>query len=156
MASGCGGYRLGPSNGVGAREQSVFVQPFLNDTLQPRLEDDFTHAVRIGLQREGTYRLGAKTDCDIVLEGVIKNYRRQGLSYNPTDLVQVTDYSLVAVARVTAHDRRSGKKILDRDFSGSTQVQAGQDLMSAERQAMPLLANNLAAKVVDALADGTW
>jgi len=62
----------------------------------------------------------------------------------------------VAVAHVTAYDRRTGKKVLDRDFSGSTQVQAGQDLNSAERQAMPLLANNMASKVVDSLADGTW
>jgi hypothetical protein len=120
------------------------------------LEDNLTHAMRIGLQREGTYRLGSRGDCDIVLEGVVKSYTRQGLSYNPSDLVQVVDYSLIAVAQITAYDRRTGKKVLDRGFSGSTQVQAGQDLTSAERQAMPMLANDMALKVVDALADGSW
>jgi hypothetical protein len=134
----------------------VFVQPFRNETLQPGLDDNLTHAMRIGLQREGTYRLGARSDCDIILEGVIISYSRQGLSYNPSDLVQVVDYNLAAVAHVTAYDRRTGRKVLDRNFSGSTQVRAGQDLTSAERQAMPLLANSMALKVVDSLADGSW
>jgi len=156
FGSGCGGYRLGPSNGLSAREQSVFVQPFTIETLQPHLEDDFTRAVRKGLQREGTYQLGSRGDCDILMQGVITRYAREGLSYNPSDLTQVVDYNLVAVAHVTAFDRLSGRKVLDQDFSGSTQVRAGQDLTSAERQAMPLLANKLAETLVDALADGSW
>jgi hypothetical protein len=147
---------LGPSNGTAAREQSVFVEPFVNDTLQPRLEDDFTHALRIGLQREGTVRLGHKGDCDIIVQGVIQDYSRQGLAYNPSDLVQVTDYNLVAVARITAVERSTGKTILDQQVSGHTQVHAGADLNSAERQATPLLAANMARKVVDLLVDGAW
>jgi hypothetical protein len=141
---------------MAAREQAVFVEPFVNDTLQPRLEDDFTQAVRVGLQREGTFRLGHRGDCDILVRGLIKNYSRQGLSFDPTDLVQVQDYSLVAVVHITAYERASGKKLLDQDVSGQTQVRSGADLMSAERQAAPLLAENIARRVVDLLADGTW
>ncbi len=156
LLAGCAGYRLGPSSGLAAREQSVYVEPFVNDTMQPRLEDDFTHAVRIGLEREGTYRLGHRSDCDILVKGVIKNYARQGLAYNPEDLVQVQDYNLVVVVHVTAHERLTGKKLLDQDVSGQTQVRAGEDLMSAERQAAPLLGGSVARRVVDLLADGTW
>lgn len=156
MAWGCAGYRLGPSNGLAAREQSIYVEPFVNDTLQPRLEDDFTHAVRIGLQREGTYRLGHKSDCDIIVQGVITVYERRGLSYDSGDLVRVRDYDLVAVTRVTAYERSTGNKVLDQDVVGNTQIRAEEDLLSAERQASPLLAANVARKVVDLLADGAW
>jgi hypothetical protein len=153
---GCAGYRLGPSNQLQARDKAVYVEPFRNDTLQPRLEDDFTHAVRNTFQREGTYRLGHRSDCDMVVQGVIKKYSREGISYDPTDLVQVQDYNLSAVVHITAYDKVSGKKLLDQDVSGQAQVRAGNDLMSAERQATPLLANALARRVVDLLADGAW
>lgn len=156
LLCGCAGYRLGPTNEVRAREQAVFVEVFVNETLQPRLEDDFTHAVRIGLQREGTYRLGHRQDSDIIVHGVIKDYSRQGISYNPEDLTQVQDYNLVAVAHITAFERSTGKKLVDQDVSGNTQVRAENDLLSAERQATPLLADSMARKVVDLLADGTW
>lgn len=154
--SGCAGYRLGPSNSMTARDQSVFVEPFVNDTLQPRLEDDFTHAVRIGLQRDGTYRLGQKKDADVILKGVIKSYNRQGLSYDPSDLVAVRDYNLVAVTHITAYDRSTGRMLLDQDVSGTTQVRSEADLSSGERQASPLLAASMARRVVDLMVDGSW
>ena len=153
---GCAGYKLGPSNSVKAREQSVYVEVFVNRTLQPRLEDPLTRAVRLAIQREGTYRLEGRKDADILMKGSIVDYSRQGLSFNPTDLVQVTDYNLIAVARITAYERGTGKVLFEQDFTGDTQVRAGNDLTSAERQAMPLLANDMARKVVDLLADGTW
>lgn len=153
---GCAGYRLGPTNGLPAREQSVFVDVFVNETLQPRLEDDFTHAVRIGVQREGTYRLGHRNDCDIIVRGVIKKYVREGLNFDPNNLTKVQDYSLVAVTHITAFQRSTGDRVIDQDVWGSTQIRADQDLQSAEREATPLLANNIARKVVDLLADGTW
>jgi hypothetical protein len=153
---GCAGYHLGPSNGLAAREQSVYVEPFVNDTIQPRLEDDITRAIRSGLQREGTYRVGHKRDSDIIVQGVIKTYSRRGLAYDPGDLVTVRDYDLVAVAHVTALERGTGRKVLDQDVAGHTQIRANDDLLSAERQAIPLLADNLAKQVVDLLADGTW
>ena len=147
---------MGPSNGVAAREQSVFVEVFVNETLQPRLEDDFTQAMRIGLQRDGTYRLGHRSDCDIIVRGVITNYERRGLTYDPKDLVRVRDYNLVAITHITAHDRSTGKTLLDQQVVGSTQVRSGGDLLSAERQETPLLAADMARKAVDLLVDGTW
>lgn len=156
LVGGCGGYRLGPSNGLQARAESVFVEVFVNETLQPRLEDDFTHAVRLGLQREGTYRLGHRNDSDIIVRGVIKDYARQGLSYDAGNLTQVRDYNLVAVTHITAIEQATGKKLVDQDVAGNTQIRAEDDLQSAERQAAPLLAASMANKVVDLLADGTW
>lgn len=156
LLCGCAGYRLGPTNSVAARDQSVFVEAFVNETIQPRLEDDFTLAVRRGLQREGTYRLGHRGDCAIIVRGVIQRYDRRGLSYDPTDLARVEDYNLSVVVHVTAEERSTGRRLLDTEVSAHTQVRSVQDLTSAERQATPLLAAQMARKVVDLLVDGTW
>src|SRR5437899_4621330 len=39
LVAGCAGYHLGSTNGVPAGERSVQVNPFLNQTLEPRLSD---------------------------------------------------------------------------------------------------------------------
>ena len=70
-ASGCAGYRLGPTNGVAAGEKSIEVDPFINQTLQPRLTDAVTSQMRKELQRDGTYQLVSSSDADIVGSGTL-------------------------------------------------------------------------------------
>ena len=156
LTGGCAGYRLGPSNDLAAGAQSVFVEPFRNETLQPRLEDDTTREVRKGLTSEGTFRNGRRGSADLVVRGTILSFSRSGLSYDPTDPQTPTDYSLSMEARVTVHRRDTGELVWQRNVSGSTQVRSQGDLQSAERQAIPLLAANLARRVVDLIADGDW
>ena len=60
------------------------------------------------------------------------------------------------MVHVTARDRLSGKMILDKDVRGHTLVHIGADLASAERQAMPLLAEDLAQNIAEYLTEGAW
>src|ERR1035441_11133976 len=69
--SGCAGYKLGPVNGLAAREKSVQVNPFDNRTLEPRLGDAVTSQLREELQRDGTYQLATRNDGDIIVVGTI-------------------------------------------------------------------------------------
>ena len=57
--AGCAGYRLGPVGGGEAGAKSVEVLPFNNQTLQPRLGDTLTQALRERLQVDATYKLAA-------------------------------------------------------------------------------------------------
>lgn len=132
------------------------MEVFVNNTLQPRVEDPLTRALRLEIQQEGTYRLKGRENCDILIKGTVIGYSRQGLSFDPRDPVQVRDYNLVLLTHIVAYERSTGTVLFDQDFTGDTQVRAGEDLTSAERQVMPLLANDLARKIVDLLADGTW
>jgi len=59
-------------------------------------------------------------------------------------------------ARFTATERGTGRVIVASAASGRTTIRAGADLPSAERQAAPLLAEDLARKITSALVDGTW
>src|SRR5947207_8621143 len=90
--SGCMGYKLGPPNGLAARERSIQVRPFLNQTLEPRLTDAVTSQIRKELQRDGTYQLASHEDGDIILTGVITHYHRHELSFVPRDILTVRDY----------------------------------------------------------------
>jgi hypothetical protein len=153
---GCAGYRLGPSNGLSAREQSIQVNPFANQTLQPRLTDVVTWQMRKEFQSDGTYQLATHGDGDIIVTGTLIKYQRMEVTFSSNDILTVQDYRLSLTARVTARERSSGRILLDQPVTGYTLMRVGNDLTSAERQAMPLLAQDLAQNVTALLADGKW
>lgn len=154
--AGCAGYHLGPTNGLAAGEKSIQINPFVNQTLQPRLTDAVTAQMRKELQRDGTYRLATSGDADIVVAGALTSYSRMEVTFATTDILTVRDFRLSLTARVSARDRATGKEILDQPVSGFTLIRVGADLPSAERQAMPLLAADLAKNITALLAEGKW
>lgn len=155
VSSGCA-YRLGPSNGESAGTRSVQVNPFQNKTPEPRLIEAVSFAFRRQLQQDGTYSLDTHNDGDIVLDGTIVSYERRSLSFQSRDVLTPRDYRLTITARVTARDRVSGKLLLDREITGHSDIRIGADLASAERQALPTVAADLARNATALLVDGTW
>jgi hypothetical protein len=154
---GCAGYHLGPVNGAVAGGKTIEVQPFNNQTLEPRLGDAVTESLRERLQTDATYRLVSRRESgDVVVTGVIRQYERQGLGFLNTDVVTPENYRVDVVVPVVARDRESGKTILDKDVRGHTFVHIGEDLASAEREAMPLLAEDLAQNISEMLTEGAW
>ena len=153
---GCAGYKLGPVNGLTAREKSVQVNPFDNQTLEPYLTDAVTSQLRKQLQRDGTYQLASHNDGDIVVSGSVTRYMRQEVSFSSSDILTVRDYRLELSAQVTARDRSTSKVILDQVVIGTTLIRVTTDLTSTERQALPLLAADLAKNVTALLAEGAW
>ena len=154
--SGCAGYKLGPVNGVTAGAKSVQINPFTNQTLEPRLGDEVTGQLRRQLQRDGTYTLASHNDGDIVVSGSVTRYLRQVVSLSPSDTLTVRDYRLELRAQVTATDRSTGKLILNQPVAGYTLIRVTTDITSTERQALPLLAADLAKNVTALLAEGSW
>ncbi|HLP76401.1 MAG TPA: LPS assembly lipoprotein LptE [Candidatus Paceibacterota bacterium] len=153
---GCAGYRLGPTNGMEAGAKSLQLTPFSNQTMQPRLGDAVTTALRRNLQRDGTFQLSTHGDANIEVTGVLTRYDRHELSFVPRDVLTISDFRINVTAHVTARDRTSGKTLLDRDVTGYTLVRVGADLTSAERQALPVLADDLAKNITALLVDGSW
>jgi hypothetical protein len=156
FSAGCAGYRLGPTDSLPAGARSVRVDPFVNETLQPYLGDQVTYELRKDIQRDGTFHLDSHDDPDIVVSGVIHQYERRALSFVPSDVLTVQDYRINVKADVTARDKRSGKVLFSQTVTGYTLVRVGSDLTSAERQALPLLAGDLAKNVAQLLVDGSW
>jgi hypothetical protein len=156
LLSSCAGYRLGPVNGQLSGGKSVVVRPFSNRTTEPRLTDAVTAQVRKAFQRDGTLQLATHEDGDLVLTGTILRYSRQEMSLVAKDVLTVKDYRISIMAQVTVLDRTSGKTIIDKQVTGYTLVRVGTDLVSSERQALPLLAEVLAKRITTLLAEGSW
>jgi hypothetical protein len=154
--SGCAGYRLGPTNGVPAGSRSVQISPFLNQTDEPRLVEAVTSALRKTLQQDGTFRLNTSNEGDIIVTGVIVKYDRSQLSFQPTDILTPRDYRVSLTAQIVARERLTGKVLFDRPVSGQTTVRLSADQTNAERQAVPLLAQDLAKNATSLLVDGEW
>jgi hypothetical protein len=83
-------------------------------------------------------------------------YIRYEVSFSASDIITVRDYRLELRAHVTARDRSTGKVILDQPVAGYTLIRVTTDLVSTERQALPLLAADLAKNVTALLAEGPW
>ncbi len=156
LLAGCASYHLGPVNGAVAGEKTIEVLPFNNQTLQPRLGDALTQSLRERLQTDSTYRLATHGPGDIVVSGVIRSYGREGLGFLSTDAATPENFRVGAVAHVTARVRASGKLLFDKEIKGHTLVHIGADLASGERQALPLLADDLAQTITGLLTEGTW
>jgi hypothetical protein len=156
LFAGCAGYHLGPVNGAVAGEKSIEVLPFNNQTLQPRLGDAVTQALRERLQTDATYHLATRGPGDVVVSGVITHYNREGLSYLNNDVTTTENYRVGVIAHVIARDRATGKMLLDKNVNGYTLVHVGTDLADSERQSLPLLADDLARNITELLTEGAW
>ena len=157
LLSGCAGYKLGPTNGMAAGSKSVQVNPFANRVLEePRLTEYVTSSLRKQLQQDGTFKLDTHRDGDLIVNGSIVEYDRAHLSFQPRDILTPRDYRVTIWAEVNARDRSSGKTMLARRVRGHTTVRVGADLVSAERQAIPLAAEDLARNITALLVDGEW
>ena len=156
LLAGCAGYHLGPVNGAIAGERSVEVLPFNNQTLQPRLGDAVTQALRERLQTDGTYHLATRSPGDIVVTGIIKRYDRTGLGFLNSDVATPQDYHVDITAHVTVRERDTGKVLLDKDVNGYALVHIGGDLSDSERQSLPMLAEDLARNIAELLTEGAW
>jgi hypothetical protein len=156
MFCGCAGYKMGPTNGQPAGAKSIQVNLFQNQTIEPRLIEALGFALRKQLQQDGTYRLATQDDGDVVVNGTIVRFERSALSYQPADILTVRDYSLQIIAHVVAKERGTGKVVLDREITGRTTIRTGANLSSAERQAIPMIAEDFARIATALLVDGQW
>src|SRR5439155_25472808 len=91
---GCAGYRLGPTNPELTGDKTDQVNFFENRTLEPRLAEAVNHALRKRLQQDGTYSLNTRGDGDIIVNGAILKFDRQGVLFQPNDILPAPDYTV--------------------------------------------------------------
>jgi hypothetical protein len=154
--AGCAGYRLGPTNGTESGTRSVQVLPFVNESAEPGLADEVTTAVRKSVQRDGTFKLASRSEADLIVSGVLSDFRRRELSLSRNDLRTVSDYQVAVTAKVTIRERATGKVVSERTITGGALLRVGDDLVSSERQALPQIARDLARQITGQLVDGSW
>ena len=156
ICSGCAGYRLNRGDPSTAGGGSIQIHPFVNQTSLPLLTEIVTPVLRRIVQQSGEFRLTSEPGADIDLRGSLIRYERESLSSQRNDILTTRDFSLVLTAEVTATNRSSGKVLFAGPVTGRTTVRVAGDLVSAERQGMANLAEDLARKLTAKLTDGSW
>ena len=156
ILAGCAGYTLGPTNGVNAGSRSVQIRAFVNQTQEPRISEYLASSLRKQLQQDGTFRLETQGAADILVTGEIERFDRAELSYTTNDVLTPQAYVITLIARVVAVETATGKTNLNRRVQGRTYMRIGNDQSSDQRQAIPLLTDDLARNAVSLLADGLW
>ncbi|HAB18359.1 MAG TPA: LPS assembly lipoprotein LptE [Verrucomicrobiota bacterium] len=153
LAAGCA-YKLGPTNQQIAGGETIAIEYFPSEALEPGLSDLVITAVRREIQRDGTFRLATRGSADVVVTGTIVHYTRIPIGSKRDDVLTPTDYDVRITARVKA--MRGMSTVYQGDVSGSAQVIFNADLNNAERENNPVAAENLARNLVSALANGAW
>lgn len=156
LISGCAGYRLGSTGGFQAGARSIQISPFPNETTEPGLTEALSAAMRKEIQRDGTLALETRDRGDILLQGTIQTYLRDGITLQPDDIFTVRDFQVSVEAQVKALDRNAGEWILDRKVTGRTLIRGQMDQTEAERIALPLLMEDLARNITDLLVNGEF
>jgi len=153
---GCVGYQAGPTNGALAGARTVRVNFFKNETLEPRLVVAVNRALKRNLQQDGTFELETYGNADLLVTGELTDFLRGGVSYTPGDILTVQDYNLQLTAKIKVTDRVTGEVIMQREITGSSIVRVGNDLTAGQRQAVPLIAEQLARQATSFIVDGDW
>ena len=156
VLTGCVGYTAGPTNGAIAGARTVGVSFFKNETLEPRLAVAVNRALKRNLQQDGTFELETSGNADLLVTGELTDFLRGGVSYTPGDILTVQDYHLQLTAKIKVTDRVTGEVIMQREITGSSIVRAGNDLTASQRQAVPLIADQLARQATSLIVDGDW
>jgi outer membrane lipopolysaccharide assembly protein LptE/RlpB len=151
ILSGCAGYRLGNTRDLSYR--TVAVPVFQNRTLYPQLEAQITSAIRQRLQSDGTLQLETAGTADVVLTGVITKYTRRPVRALKSDTGTPSEYRVTITAQIEARDRANQVVVPATEIEGSADTFIGTDLQSADQQVLPLIAQDLAQRVVTLLAE---
>lgn len=152
---GCAGYRLGDVKPRYLHEiKSIAVLNFKNTTFHPRAETLVANTVIKQFQQDGTFRITTPDKADAILDGVVK-----GVSRSPTrslrgNVLATSEFNLTVTVGYTLRGRDGKPLVGPGDISGGTSFFVGSDVITDERQALPLAAEDLATRLVSQISEG--
>jgi lipopolysaccharide assembly LptE-like protein len=151
---GCAGYHVGPVTKTSFH--SIAVPMFRNQTLIPQLEAQISNAVIQRLQQDGSVQIESRSRADAILTGTVLRYDRVALRSLRTNTDIPREFRISITVRVEARDRRTGETVLkSTEVVGTSDVLIGEDQQSAEYQALPLVADDIAKRVAGLLVE-SW
>jgi hypothetical protein len=154
LVFGCAGYHIGPVTKTSFH--SIAVPMFRNETLVPQLEAQISNAIIQRLQQDGSLQIESRSRADVVLSGTVERYDRIALRSLRTDTGVPREFRISITIRVEARDRRTGETVLKpTEVEGTSDVFIGEDQQSAEYQALPLVADDIAKRVAGLLVE-SW
>jgi outer membrane lipopolysaccharide assembly protein LptE/RlpB len=152
--AGCLGYSIGPVKpNYLADIHSISVPTFKNETLIPRLEVLVTDTVIKQFQQDGTYKVGNDENADATLKAEISNITRSPARSLQGNVLSTTEFNLAMRVKYRLVTR-DGRVIAPGEVTGTTSYFVDNDIVTDERQALPLAIDELAQHLVTQLSEG--
>ncbi len=154
--SGCAGYQLGEAaKPTYLRDiHTISVPTFVNKTLLPRIEVLVTDTVIKQIQQDGTYRVASGDHADAVLQGEITRISRSPARSLRGNVLATTEFRLNMRVRYKLVRTGTNEVLAQGETSGATDFFVSSDVVTDERQALPLAAEELGTHLVTQISEG--
>ncbi len=151
----CLGYHIGPVKPYYLRDvHTIAIPTFENSTLIPRIEVLVTDTVIKQFQQDGTFQIASNENADAILKGEISRIARSPARSVRGNVLATSEFNLVVRLKYKLVDH-DGKPIgPPGEVSGTTSFFVGTDVITDERQALPLATEELATHLVSQLSEG--
>lgn len=153
--TGCLGYHIGPAKPYYLRDiHTIAVPTFKNSTYTPRAEAIVTDTVIKLFQQDGTYRIASDGDADATLKGEIIQISRSPARSVRGNVLATTEFLLTMQVRYSLIARDGTALVRSGRAVGRTSFFVGADVVTDERQALPLATEDLATQLITQLSEG--
>jgi hypothetical protein len=151
----CLGYHIGPVKPYYLHDvRTIAIPTFENNTLIPRIEVLVTDTVIKQFQQDGTFQIASNENADAILKGEISRITRSPARSVRGNVLATSEFNLIMRLRYKLVGQ-DGKPIgPPGEVSGSTSFFVGTDVVTDERQALPLATGELATRLVSQLSEG--
>ena len=153
--AGCLGYHIGPVKPQYLHDvHTIAVPTFKNHTLQPRIEVLVAGTVIKQFQQDGTFQITSNENADAILEGDIVSVNRAPARSVEGNVLATAEFNLAIRVKYKLVGR-DGKPLGPQGTAiGTTSYFVGTDVITDERQALPLATEQLAIQLVSQLSEG--
>jgi hypothetical protein len=152
LLTGCMGYKLGGGKPAGIN--TVTMAPVINETSEPAIELQVTHAMREQIQFDGRLKLvNERANADAVMELTLTDYQLMPIAYR-SELRTTPELYRLRVSGVAELRRIStGEVISTSQTYGESTFTFQSDLTTSKRDALPRAAQEIATYMLEDLID---
>ena len=153
--TGCLGYTIGPVKPNYLKDvHTIAVPTFENHTLIPRIEVMVTDTVIKQFQQDGTFKIENGGNADATLKAQISRITRGPARSARGNVLSTTEFTLIMRVKYRLVDRNGNTIGSPGDVQGTTSFFRGSDVVTDERQALPLATEEVATHLVAQLSEG--
>jgi hypothetical protein len=151
----CFGYHIGPVKPYYLRDvHTIAIPTFENSTLIPRIEVLVTDTVIKQFQQDGTFQITSNENADAILKGEISRIARSPARSVRGNVLATSEFNLVVRLKYKLVGQDGQPIGPPGEVSGTTSFFVGTDVITDERQALPLATEELATHLVSQLSEG--
>jgi hypothetical protein len=153
--SGCLGYHIGGVKPYYLKEvETIAVPTFKNETLIPHIDSLVTNTVIKQFQQDGTFKIVNQGNADAILKAEITRISRSPARSLVGNVLATTEFNLSMHVRYRLVGRDGHLLGPPGEAVGTTSFFVGTDVVTDERQALPLATEELATRLVSQLSEG--